>query len=97
MERRLLQDQVQLCIGAKVQLQVGISRQAKVVGKIPYIYNCLIVDLWILGSGDLKNTRWGFLPQEVFSICQQITLSNLFFTAFSIFGDLLMHSRFACN
>ena len=43
-ERKLLQDQVQLGIGAKVQLQVGILGQASVVGKIPYTCNHLIVD-----------------------------------------------------
>ena len=59
-ERRLLQDQVQLGIGAKVQLQVAISGQAWVVGKIPYTCNCLIVDQQILGSGDLKITQQGF-------------------------------------
>ena len=58
--RRLLQDQVQLGIGEKVQLQVGISGYVRVVGKIPYTYNCLIVDQWILRSGELKITWWGF-------------------------------------
>ena len=37
--------QVQLGIGVRVQLQVGISRQAKEFGKILYICNrlCLII------------------------------------------------------
>ena len=34
---------------------------------------------------------------DLFPICQQITMSNLFSAAFSIFGDLLMPPRFACN
>ena len=55
-----LQDQVELVIGVKVQLQVGVSGQTKVVGKIPYTCNRLIVDQWILESGDLKITWWDF-------------------------------------
>ena len=39
----------------------------------------------------------GFLPWEVFPICQQITVSNLFIVALSIFGDLLVPSQFAYN
>ena len=42
-ERKLLQDQVQLSIGAKVQLLVGIGI-AQGSGKIPYTCNYLIVD-----------------------------------------------------
>ena len=66
-ERRLLQDQVQLGIEVKVQLQIGILGQARVVGKIPYTCNCLIVDQWILGSGDRKITQWGFFLSRGFS------------------------------
>ena len=43
-KKKLLQDQIQLGIGAKVQLQIGILGQTRVVGKIPYTCNCLIVD-----------------------------------------------------
>ena len=32
----------------------------RVVDKIPYTCNRSIVDQWILGSGDLKITRWSF-------------------------------------
>ena len=95
-ERRLLQDQVQLGIGVKVQLQVGISGQAKVVGKNLYTCNHLIFYQWILGSGDLKMTQWSFFLAR-FPICQKITMFNLFSIALSIFGDLLVPSRFACN
>ena len=44
----LLQDQVQLGIEVKVQLQIGISGQARVVGKIPYTCNQMIINQWIL-------------------------------------------------
>ena len=68
-ERRLLQDHVQLGIGAKVQMQVNILGQAGVVGKIPYICNRLIIDQWIFGSSDIKFIQWGFcLAREVFPI-----------------------------
>ena len=43
-KKKLLQDQIQLGIGAKVQLQIGILGQTRVVGKIPYTCNCLIVN-----------------------------------------------------
>ena len=43
-ERRLLQDQVQLGIGAKVKLYVDISGYVRVVGKISYTCNYLIID-----------------------------------------------------
>ena len=59
-KKTLLQDQVQLGIETKVQLYVGISRQGKVVGKIPYTCNRLIVNQWILRSGDLKTIWWSF-------------------------------------
>ena len=55
-----LQDQVELVIGVKVQLQVGVSGQTKIVGKIPYTCNRLIVDYWILESGGLIFSKWGF-------------------------------------
>ena len=97
MERRLLQDQVQLGIGAKVQLQVGISEQARVVGKIPYTCNRLIVDQWILGNGDLKITRWGFCLARGFPHLSTNHCVNLISIAFSLFSNLLAPPRFACN
>ena len=45
----------------------------------------------------LKSPSGVFALREVFPICQQITVSNLFSFAFSIFGDLLVPPRFACN
>ena len=53
-ERRLLQDQVQLGIGEKVQPYFVIGQGSD---KIPHTCNRLIIDLWNLGSGDLKFTR----------------------------------------
>ena len=44
-------------------------------GKIPHTCNCLIIDQWIIGSGDLKFTWWGFCLARGFPICQQITVS----------------------
>ena len=97
MERRLPQDQVQLGIKAKVQLWVGILGQARVVGKIPYTCNHLIVAQWIFGNGDLKITGGIFALQDFphLSINHLITVSNLFSATLSIFGDLLLPSRFA--
>ena len=94
-KRRLLQDQVQLDIGAKVQLQVGISEQARVVGKIPYTCNHLIFDQWILGSGDLKTTQYGFSLARSFPHLSTNYRVNLTSVAFSLIGDLLVPSRFA--
>ena len=96
-ERRQLQDQVQLDIGVKVQLQASISRQVRVVGKIPYTCNRLIVDKWILGSDDLKITWWDFCLTRGFPHLSTKHHINLISTAFSLIGDLLGPSRFACN
>ena len=43
-ERRLLQDQVQLDIGAKVQLRLVFRDRPRIVGKILYTCNRLIID-----------------------------------------------------
>ena len=40
-------------------------------------------------NGDFKFTRWSF-ALVVFPICKQITLSNLFSTAFNLVGDLFV-------
>ena len=55
-ERRLLQDQVQgyWSEGSTVGWYFGIGQGS---GKILYTCNHLIVDQWILGSGDLKITQ----------------------------------------
>ena len=84
-------------IGVKVQLQAGISGQAKIIGKIPYTCNHLIVDQWILGSGDLKITQWGFCLGRDFPYLSTNYRVNLISVAFSLFGDLLVPSRFSCN
>ena len=67
MKIRLLQDQVQLGNGTKVQLQVDISGYVRVVGKISYTCNRLIVDQWILESDDLKITWLGYCLAKGFS------------------------------
>ena len=66
----------------------------RVVGKIPYTYNCLIVDWWILGSGDLKITQQGFCLTR-FSPFVNKSRCQIYFLC--IFGDLLVPSQFACN
>jgi len=45
----------------------------------------------------LKSLSGVFALREVFLSCQQIIVSNLFFAAFNIFGDLLVPPRFTCN
>ena len=83
-EKRLLQDKVQLGIKAKVQLQVGISRQVKVVGKIPYTCNRLIINQWILNSSNPKINLWGICLTRFFPFtnkppCQIYFLLHLVF------------------
>ena len=69
----------------------------KVVGKIPYTCNRLIVDQWILGSGNLKITQWGFCLVIDFPYLSTNHRVNLISATFSLIGDLLVPSRFACN
>ena len=62
-------------------------------GKIPYTYNRLIIDQWILGSGDLKFTQWGFFfLARGFPHLSTNHRVNLISAAFSLFGDLLLPS-----
>ena len=76
---------------------VGISGQARLVGKKTYTCNRLIVDQWILESGDLKITRLGFCIKRGFPHLSTNYHVNLISAAFSLFGDLLVPSGFACN
>ena len=82
---------------SKVQLQVGISGQARVVGKIPYTCNHLIVDQWILGNGDLKITWQDFCLVRGFPHLSTNQHVNLISIAFSLISDLLVPPKFACN
>ena len=61
-------------------------------GKILYTCNRLIVDQWILESGDLKITRLGFCIKRGFPHLSTNYHVNLISAAFSLFGDLLVSS-----
>ena len=65
--------------------------------KIPHTCNHLIIDEWILGSGDLKFTWWGFCLTNGFSHLSTNHRVNLIFVAFGLFDDLLVSPRFTCN
>ena len=59
--RRLLQDQVQLGIRAKVQVQLQVYFEiSQGSGKILFTCNRLIIDQWILENDNLKFTWWSF-------------------------------------
>ena len=66
-------------------------------GKISHICNHLIINQWILGSGDFKFTRWSFCLAKDFLHLSINHRVNLISTRFSLFDDLLLSSRFACN
>ena len=76
---------------------VWYFRIGKSSGKILYTCNRLIVDQWILGSGDLKITQWSFCLARGFSHLSINHHINLISTTFSLLSDLLGPSRFACN
>ena len=65
--------------------------------KIPHTCTRLIIDLWIFRSGDLKFTRRGFCLTKGFPYLSTNYRINLISTAFSLFDDLLVPPRFACN
>ena len=72
----------------------GISQDS---GKILYTCNHLIIDQLILGSGDLKFSRWGFCLARSFSHLSTKHRINLFSATFSLFNDFLVPPQFACN
>ena len=78
-EKRLLRNQVQLGIGENVQLYFEIGQGS---GKISHTCNRLIINLWILESGDLKFTRYGFCLTRGFPYLLTNHRVNLFFTAY---------------
>ena len=65
--------------GSTVGQYFGICQGS---GKIPYTCNRLIIDQWILGSGDLKFIRWGFCFVKGFSHLSTNHRVNLFFAAY---------------
>ena len=66
-------------------------------GKIPQTCNLLIIDQWILRSGDLKFIWWGFSIVRGFLYLSTNHRVNLISTAFSVFGDLLVPPQFTCK
>ena len=80
--------------GSIVRWYFGVGQDSD---KIPYTCNCFIVDQWIFGSGDLKITQWGFCLATGFPHLSTNHRVNLISIAFSLFGDFLVPSRFACN
>ena len=62
----------------------------QISGKIPYTCNRLIIDQWILGSGDLKFTQWDFCLAKSFPHLSTNHRVNLISIAFSLFGDFLV-------
>ena len=59
---------------------------------VRFFYTCnrLIIDYWIFWSSDLKFTWWGFCLTKGFPHLSINNRVNLIFTAFSLFGDLLV-------
>ena len=85
-ERRLLQGQVQLGVRVKVQLLVRFL---------------ILVTTWLLISGFLGVvtliTRWGFCLARGFPHLSTNHRVNLIYATFSLIGDFLVPSQFACN
>ena len=80
--------------GSTVGWYIGIGQGS---GKIPHTCNCLIIDQWILRSSDLEFTWQGFCLERDFPHLSTNPRVNLIFAAFSLFNDLLVPLRFACN
>ena len=80
--------------GSTVDWCFGIG-QAR--GKIYDTCNCLIIDQWILRSGDFKITRWGFCLAGDFLHLSTNHHVNLISATFSLIGDFLVPSQFVCN
>ena len=51
--------------------------------KIPYTYNCLILNQWIFGNGNLKFTQWSFCLTRNFSHSSTNQCVHLISTALS--------------
>ena len=73
--------------GSTVGWYFGIGQDS---GKILHTCKRLIIDQWILESGDLKFTRWGFCLAKGFPHLSTNHCVNLISTAFSLFGNLLV-------